>query len=57
MNAFKLMELLPKYESCPKCGNYYLGKNEGKLVVEDDYLYRSCKCGWSVKVNDDGDEV
>lgn len=57
MEAFKVAELISKYAKCPKCGNEYIGDWQGGLIVEDDYLYRDCKCGWNIKVDGRGKEI
>lgn len=56
MDAFKLLEIMPKYEICPNCGNDKIGNGYGKIRVDDDYFYRDCRCGWKVKVNEEGQE-
>jgi predicted RNA-binding Zn-ribbon protein involved in translation (DUF1610 family) len=53
MNIHKYLELANKYNDCPKCGNNYIGNGEGKLIVEDDVFYRSCKCGWEIEIKVD----
>lgn len=57
MNAFKLMDVLKKYEKCPKCGNNKIGNGEGGIVVEDDTYTRTCKCGFKITVNENGKEI
>lgn len=57
MNAWKSVQLMRKYNNCPKCGSENVGNGEGKLIIEDDTLYRSCKCGWEIKVNENGKEI
>lgn len=51
MKAQDTVMLIKRYEKCEKCENDKVGKSEGKLIVEDKTFYRSCKCGWSVKVS------
>lgn len=48
MKLSSAMELIQKYTHCPNCGNDHIGNGEGKLIVEDDSFYRSCKCGWEI---------
>lgn len=57
MEAYKTVELIKTYGACHKCGNELLGEGQGKLIVEEDTFYRSCKCGWSIKLNSDGEEL
>lgn len=56
MNAVKTFELIGKYSTCPSCGSDKIGNGAGKLIVEDDKFYRSCKCGWEVETDEDGNE-
>lgn len=53
MKLTRSLELMQKYTECPKCGNAYIANGQGKLIIEDDTFYRSCKCGWEVKIQDD----
>lgn len=57
MDAFETVELLDKYDQCPKCGNDRIGNGQGSLVIEDKTFFRSCKCGWSIKVNEEGEVI
>lgn len=57
MKAFKTVKLMRKYGACPKCGNELLGEGQGKLLVEDDTFYRSCNCGWSIKLDSEENEI
>lgn len=50
MNITLACELMMKYNSCPKCGNEYIGDEEGTLLVEDDTFARSCKCGFEITI-------
>ncbi|MDD9312663.1 DUF3797 domain-containing protein [Cytobacillus firmus] len=52
MNIYKFLELGKKYNDCPNCGNNFIGNGEGKLIVENDTFYRSCKCGFEVTVKE-----
>lgn len=54
MNAFKSVQLMQKYNNCPSCDSDKIGNGEGKLIIEDETFYRSCKCGWEVKTDEDG---
>jgi len=47
----KTVELLRKYNKCPKCGSDALGNGEGTLEVKEDTFRRTCKCGWDIEVN------
>ncbi|GGB63664.1 hypothetical protein GCM10011409_45900 [Lentibacillus populi] len=53
MNALKAAVLLTKYAECPKCGNSKVGNGEGTCEVEEGYFYRTCKCGYEVKINEE----
>ena len=44
------IKLLNKYSDCPVCGNDKLGNSCGKLDIDDDIFFRSCKCGYSIKI-------
>ena len=57
MNIRKMLDLMKRHDNCPTCGNTYIGNGEGKLIVEDKTFYRSCKCGWEFKVDEDGKEA
>lgn len=54
MNVLKSVQLMRKYNNCPACGSDKVGNGEGKLIIEDETFYRSCKCGWEVKTDEDG---
>lgn len=56
MNAIKTFELIEKYNTCPSCGSNKIGNGSGKLIVEEDMFYRSCKCGWEVETDKEGNE-
>lgn len=45
------LELMKKYSKCKGCGNEKVGNGEGTLNIEDDIFTRTCKCGWSIKVD------
>nr|WP_285223046.1 DUF3797 domain-containing protein [Exiguobacterium sp. s163] len=51
------MELIQKYNACPVCGSENVGNGAGRLVVKEDSFYRSCKCGWEVETDADGNET
>lgn len=53
MDMRDAMELTKKYSTCPECGNDKVGGNpsQGALVIDDEIFTRSCKCGWSVTVD------
>lgn len=44
------IKLLKKYSDCPVCGNDKVGNGYGRLDVDDDMFFRSCKCGYSIKI-------
>ena len=48
MNINVSLELMKKYNTCPKCSSDKIGNGEGALIIEDDVFERSCKCGWKV---------
>lgn len=56
MKFKQVNKLLNKYAVCPKCGCDTLGNGDGTLVVEDTTFERTCKCGFSVKVNEEEEE-
>jgi len=57
MEVSKLLIIMPKYEKCLKCGNDKVGNGQGKLIIEEGYYYRECRCGWSIKVDNEGKEI
>lgn len=57
MNAYKLLEIMPKYEKCPNCGSTTIGNGQGGIIVEDETFTRTCKCGWKITVDENGNEV
>ncbi len=57
MNILKSVELMKKYSSCLQCGNDKIGNGAGKLHIEEDTFYRSCKCGWKIKTDEDGNLI
>jgi hypothetical protein len=52
MNFVRANELMQKYAYCEHCGNGYIGNGQGTLQIDDDIFRRTCKCGWSVEIND-----
>lgn len=54
MNAIKLIELMQKYTNCPVCGNYKVGNGQGHIISQDKTFTRGCKCGWEIKIHEDG---
>lgn len=57
MDALKLIPILKKYESCPKCGSTKISNGQGGITVEDDTYTRSCKCGFKITVNEDDKQI
>lgn len=57
MKASKMITLMDKYGICPDCANHYIGNGSGKLIVGDEFFYRSCKCGWEVNVDEDNNPI
>lgn len=53
MNGWKSVSLMKKYANCKQCGNDLVGNGEGVLLIEDEIFKRSCKCGWSIEVDED----
>jgi hypothetical protein len=53
MNALKTIELLRKYAKCQDCGNDVVSNGEGGIEVTDLTFKRTCKCGWSIEVNEE----
>lgn len=52
MKLTKALELMETYASCPKCGSSDISGGEGRLTIRYGTFYRSCKCGWEVKIED-----
>lgn len=46
MNAHDYLRVAPFINDCPTCGNDIVGKDEGVLEVKDNWISRSCKCGF-----------
>lgn len=49
-----LSRIMPKYVSCPICGNDRIGNENGKLIIEEEYFYRECSCGWNITIDKEG---
>lgn len=56
MKYTQMLQLMDKYTNCPDCGNDKVGNGQGELIV-DRTFYRSCKCGWSVELDENGREI
>lgn len=57
MKFEKALELINKYKKCPECGNGFIGNGQGALCIDNDTFERSCKCGWSIRIEQkDGGE-
>lgn len=54
MNVLKVMPLLKKYEKCPICGSSTIGNGQGGIIIENNNYTRTCKCGFFIKVNENG---
>jgi len=52
MYAWKSIELIRKYATCPECGNELIGNGQGTLDIDKDTFKRTCKCGWEIEVKD-----
>lgn len=57
MNAHKSVVLMRKYSNCKECGSDKIGNDEGTLIIEDNIFRRSCKCGWSTELDEDGNPL
>lgn len=57
MNLQKASELIIKYGVCPECKNDKVGAGEGVLITNEHHFFRSCKCGWSIRIDLDGKEL
>ncbi|MES1045316.1 DUF3797 domain-containing protein [Heyndrickxia oleronia] len=53
MDGWKSVQLIRKYANCEKCGSELIGNGEGSLEINDDTFYRSCKCGWEIKIEEE----
>lgn len=51
------MAIMPKYEICPSCGSDRIGGGCGGVIVEDNTFTRTCKCGFKITVDEDGNEI
>ena len=57
MNITESVKLLKQYSICINCGNDKIGNGEGTVNINGNIFERTCKCGWSIKVeNKQGDE-
>lgn len=54
MNLQKASELIIKYGVCPECKNDKVGAGEGVLSTNNGVFFRSCKCGWKIRVDENG---
>ena len=50
MNITDSVKLLKRYSTCPKCGSDKVNNGEGSVNIDGNLFERTCKCGWSVKV-------
>ncbi|WP_281243730.1 DUF3797 domain-containing protein [Fontibacillus panacisegetis] len=41
----------------PDFGNEYIANGEGKLIIEDDIFIRSCKCGFEIITDKNGNQI
>ena len=57
MEIEKLMAIMPKYEIRPSCGSDRIGGGCGGVIVEDNTFTRTCKCGFKITVDEDGNEI
>lgn len=56
MKSSDVLMLSKRNKECPKCGNEYIGNGQGKLIIDDESYFRSCKCGWNVTITIKEDE-
>jgi iron(III) transport system ATP-binding protein len=59
MHVLKALELMQKYNNCPSCGSGSdkIGNGAGDLVIDGETFTRTCKCGFKVTLDEDGDEI
>ena len=50
----KALVIMKKYINCPICGSNKIGNGKGAIIIEENTFIRSCKCGWSVKTDENG---
>jgi len=50
INITDSVKLLKRYSTCPKCGSDKVNNGEGSVNIDGNLFERTCKCGWSVKV-------
>ncbi|OME29363.1 DUF3797 domain-containing protein [Paenibacillus sp. FSL E2-0274] len=56
MKIMRALELAKEYNTCPECGNQYVGNGEGTVSIESNTFRRTCKCGWKVEIEvEEGD--
>lgn len=46
MNVMAYLKVSPHINDCPNCGNQFVGNGQGTLVVDDNIVKRTCKCGF-----------
>lgn len=54
MNVVEACKLIEKYTKCPQCGCDVIGNGKGTLDIDERRFKRTCHCGWSVVVCEDG---
>ena len=57
MNLKIATKILNKYVKCPMCGHDKLGNGHGALIIEDEVLERSCRCGFIIRINKDEEVI
>ncbi|AYB41029.1 DUF3797 domain-containing protein [Brevibacillus laterosporus] len=57
MNALKSVQLMSKYSNCKECGSDKIDNGEGTLIVDNNIFKRSCKCGWSIEVDENDNKL
>ena len=57
MDVRNLLAIMPKYNNCPNCNSAYIGNGQGEVIVKDNTFTRSCECGFSITVDENGKEI
>lgn len=54
MNGNAYLLIAPLINDCPNCKNKFVGKDQGALIIEENIIERTCKCGfkWKHDVNE-----
>ena len=49
MNVMDYLRVAPLINDCPNCKNGIVGNGEGTLIVDENIVERTCKCGFNFK--------